>query len=458
MKRKAAKDFWKTYISLIVKGGIRTKMGNPAVTFTKQAKNGDFDEISDEKYCSMVDDVEQLSSFWDKLPTDTAGNVFLKALARTPLSEDEISQLTGILALASTNVSYILDDEKDMASAPDDDFEPAFGGTPFDENKFEWTPKSIYDYLDYNVYGQTAAKRAATMLIYNHLHNNSRNILMAGATGCGKTEIWRVLSQKFDFIKIINGPQLCCDGWKGSYHIKDIFISEPKEKAESMVIVIDEADKLFEPAVGGGGTDFSYKIQNELLKIMDGDTITFVDEQKNTSCTVDCTNVSVVFCGSFETMLRAKTLDSGTIGFGGELQKESRIAECTEEDLITYANVRREIAGRIQQIITLDKLTADDLEKILESQISPVKKIEKQQGISITVDERTRRAWRMPLPRAVWAAGISGPDSKAGWTIWFLNPPTPKNSLSLLRNPDPEQRSANGRAAIISGKTPLIAA
>lgn len=191
---------------------------------------------------------------------------------------------------------------------------------------------------------------------------------------------------------------------------------------------------------------------------MDGDTITFVDEQKNTSCTVDCTNVSVVFCGSFETMLRAKTLDSGTIGFGGELQKESRIAECTEEDLITYANVRREIAGRIQQIITLDKLTADDLEKILESQISPVKKIEKQQGISITVDERTRRAWRMPLPRAVWAAGISGPDSKAGWTIWFLNPPTPKNSLSLLRNPDPEQRSANGRAAIISGKTPLIAA
>ena len=96
---------------------------------------------------------------------------------------------------------------------------------------------------------------------------------------------------------------------------------------------------------------------------MDGDTITFVDEQKNTSYTVDCSNVSVVFCGSFETMLKAKTMDSGTIGFGGELQKESKIAECTEEDLIAYANVRREIAGRIQQIITLNKLSADDLEK-----------------------------------------------------------------------------------------------
>ena len=393
MKRKAAKDFWKTYISLIARGCAHTKRVNPAVTFTKQVKSGDFDAIPDEKYCSMLDDVEQLSSFWDKMPTGTAGNVFQKALARTPLSEKEISQLAGILASASANVSYMLNDEKNMTSSPDDNFEPAFGGTPFDENKFEWTPQSIYNYLDYNIYGQTAAKRAAAMLIYNHLHNNNRNILMAGATGCGKTEIWRVLSKKFDFIKIINGPQLCCDGWKGSYHIKDIFISEPREKAESMVIVIDEADKLFEPAVGGGGTDFSYKIQNELLKIMDGDTITFVDEQKNTSYTVDCSNVSVVFCGSFETMLKAKTMDSGTIGFGGELQKESKIAECTEEDLIAYANVRREIAGRIQQIITLNKLSADDLEKILESQISPVKKIEKQQGISIIVDERTRRAW-----------------------------------------------------------------
>ena len=51
-------------------------------------------------------------------------------------------------------------------------------------------------------------------------------MILAGPTGCGKTEIWRSLSKKFDFIKIVNGPQLACDGWKGSYHIKDIFLEE----------------------------------------------------------------------------------------------------------------------------------------------------------------------------------------------------------------------------------------
>ena len=109
------------------------------------------------------------------------------------------------------------------------------------------------------------------MLMYHHLNGNSRNIVMAGATGCGKTEIWRTLSKKFNFIRIVNGPQLTCDGWKGSYHIKDIFTGETKETAECLVIVIDEADKLFEPSIGSGGTDFGQKIQNELLKIMDDD-------------------------------------------------------------------------------------------------------------------------------------------------------------------------------------------
>lgn len=70
------------------------------------------------------------------------------------------------------------------------------------------------------------------------------------------------------------GPQLACDGWKGSYHIKDIFLEELQNGRNPghLLVVIDEADKLFEPAVASGGTDFSKMIQNEFLKIMDGDS------------------------------------------------------------------------------------------------------------------------------------------------------------------------------------------
>ena len=230
------------------------------------------------------------------------------------------------------------------------------------------------------------------MLMYHHLHGNSRNIVMAGASGCGKTEIWRTLAKEFNCIRIINGPQLTCDGWKGSYQIKDIFTGETKETAERLIIVIDEADKLFERSVGSGGTDFGQKIQNELLKIMDGDTLTFVDEKdRNQKIMVDCSGISMVLCGSFERMLQEKTEASGSIGFCQSEKRESQIAECTEEDLIQYGNVRREIAGRISQIVTLDTLDADDFEKILESEMSPIQKIEKAHNVSLAVDKDLRK-------------------------------------------------------------------
>ena len=63
------------------------------------------------------------------------------------------------------------------------------------------------------------------------------------------------------------------------HHMKDIFLEEPTEKVKKMLVVIDEADKLFEPMVGSGGTDFSRAIQNEFLKVMDGEEVTFLPKE-----------------------------------------------------------------------------------------------------------------------------------------------------------------------------------
>lgn len=256
------------------------------------------------------------------------------------------------------------------------------------------SPREIYEYLNKNIYGQDAAKRAVSMLMFHHLNGNKRNIVMAGKSGCGKTEIWRALSKRYDFIRIINGPQLSCDGWKGSFHLKDIFWDEPKETAEHLVIVIDEADKMFEPAIASGGTDVAKMVQNELLKLMDGDALTFVSDNNNDKSkkiTVDCSGVSVVLCGSFETMLQTKADSSSSIGFLQSEKKESRVTECNEKDLIKYGNVRREIAGRINQIVTLDALTAADFEAILDSEISPILKLEKAHKVSLSVDAATKK-------------------------------------------------------------------
>ena len=224
--------------------------------------------------------------------------------------------------------------------------------------------------------------------------STDRNMILAGPTGCGKTEIWRSLQKRFPFIKIVNGPQIACDGWKGSYHVKDIFLEEPAEKVKKMLIVIDEADKLFEPSIGSAGVDYSRKIQNEFLKIMDGDKVEFVSEGNDAKkTTIDCSHVSFVFCGSFETLLQNREDKPATIGFFQNTAPDEEAESITIEDLVEYGNVRREIAGRIQQIVALNALTVDDFEHILNSrkQMSPIRQLEKLYMVNLSVDDKTKR-------------------------------------------------------------------
>ena len=388
MKYNTALRFWRAYINMADRGKAHVNMPNPAIGFTTRAYAGNFDEMSDSDYAGRLEDTEALTSFWDGSRQETAGNILLNAIEKTEISDYVIEKIAEILANASVRTDYCTKEDED-AFQPGSNFPPAYG-----LKKTISSPREIYDYLNHNIYGQDAAKRAVSMLMYHHLHGNSRNIVMAGKSGCGKTEIWRALSKVYDFIRIINGPQLSCDGWKGSFHLKDIFWDEPKETAEHLVIVVDEADKMLEPAIASGGTDVARRVQNELLKLMDGDTLTFVSDNNNDKSrkiTVDCSGISVVLCGSFETMLQTKTDSSGGIGFLQSEKKESRIDKCNEEDLIKYGNVRREIAGRISQIVTLDALTATDFETIMESEMSPILKLEKSHKVSLSVDKDSRK-------------------------------------------------------------------
>lgn len=82
---------------------------------------------------------------------------------------------------------------------------------------------------------------------------------------------------------------------------------------------------------------------------------------------------------------------SENISFGRQERKESRIAECTEEDLIQYGNIRHEIAGRISQIVTLETLDADDFEKMLESECYPYRRWKRRIMCLLAVDKDSRK-------------------------------------------------------------------
>ena len=89
----------------------------------------------------------------------------------------------------------------------------------------------------------------------------------------------------------------------------------------------------------------------------------------------------------------------------------------TAQDLIEYAGVRQEIAGRIQQIVQLHPMTEKDFRCILkDKKISPVRKLEKMYGVTIHLEERTERKlargsrekwFRSQIPPKP-SAGVSG--------------------------------------------------
>lgn len=362
MKRQDAYKFWLTYMKLITKDGADIEMSNPLHDFKAQAHAGDFDELSDETYYERYERAEEVASFWKGASEKAVGKVFLEALKQTPIGEAEVKDLAMMLAEISERTTYDWEERNREA----------------EKSK------------------ESEAKRGAAIMLYHHMKGRRRNMILTGPTGCGKTEIWRTLKKQFPFIKIVNGPQLACDGWKGSYHMKDIFLEEPTEKVKKLLVVIDEADKLFEPMVGAGGTDFSRAIQNEFLKVMDGDEVTFIPEEPGKNpVSIDCSNISFVFCGSFETLRENRCSANSGIGFGQNRKsdpKEDR--NLTEEDLIEYGNVRREIAGRIQQIVVLDDLDATDFEQIMKSpkRMSPIRQIEEQYEVAMELDDRTRQS------------------------------------------------------------------
>lgn len=118
-----------------------------------------------------------------------------------------------------------------------------------------------------------------------------------------------------------------------------------KKKYRQLKAALDEADKMFEDA---DDRHYSYIVQNELLKVLEGDLVHFDGNPSGNEPTldIDTSNVSFVFLGSFDSMVRAKNMavnKSRPIGFGSAPTDESfdgYKSTFTQEDLVQYANVR----------------------------------------------------------------------------------------------------------------------
>ena len=127
------------------------------------------------------------------------------------------------------------------------------------------------------------------------------------------------------------------------------------------------------------------------LTIMDGGVLSFDGDDKRQGFSVDCSRVSVVLLGAFETLLSHMSVAEKRLGFGATIDgrgADYAAVTITPEDLIRYGNIRREIAGRVQSITQLHPMTEKDFRALLAAPyLSPVDRLSREYGIRITLSD-----------------------------------------------------------------------
>ena len=255
------------------------------------------------------------------------------------------------------------------------------------------TPQKIYRYLDGKVWKQDAAKRAAAILTYNSFFRGVKeNAMFIGATGCGKTHIWRCLQELFpERIEIVDGSNITNDGWKGEKKWKNLLQSKVFFTGERAILVIDEADKMLAPKYSNG-ENVSQSIAAEGLKLMEG---TFVNVNSGSATyQIDTSLISVVLLGAFSNKADeiAENNNCGhSIGFGATPNAAKAYDRpMTTQDLIQYG-VLAEFIGRIQRIVNLQPMLLDDYYKIMSSGCGPLNHVQEQYGLKIRMTKHRRR-------------------------------------------------------------------